>query len=420
MNIKKFSTFVVSLLIATQLNAKTVSLNDISNMPASIEKDFYIWTFISNPNTTIDDANSAISQIYNVNSLISKAYSAKTGNTIKQGIKCTTPDCVPPPPSKSTQDAKKYFSAGIKAVILNDLENAKNYFAYSKQLADRAFAKDQATFWLYLVTKDKTYLNELTNSKDINMYTLVANDIAGNRYPSILHPIYDKDSKDDFDIKDPIQWVRLKERLYKPNANLDDLAKEYETTETLAHNTFIKAYASGYTENYFPLPYRQQMENMSLSRQALIYSIARQESRFIPASISRSYALGMMQMMPFLVKHIANEKGEPVELDKMFDPQYAISYADYHLNWLNRTLQHPLFVAYAYNAGIGYTRNLLRKPEMFKSGEFEPYLSMERMENVEAREYGKKVLTNYVIYSNLLGKATRMQPMLNQLIQTEE
>ncbi len=417
MNIKKLLTIFAFLLIASQLNAKTVSLNDIANMPASIEKDFYIWKFISNSDTTIDDANIAISQVYNVNGSISKAYSVKTGSTIKQGIKCTTPDCVPPPPSKTTQEAKKYFGAGIKAVIANDLENAKNYFAYTKQLADRPFAKDQATFWLFLVTKDQNYINELILSKDINIYSLVANDMTGNKYPSILNPIYNQNSKNDFDIKDPIQWVRLKEKLYKPNADLNALAKEYETTDTLAHNTFIKAYASGYAENYFPLPYRQQMENMPLARQALIYSIARQESRFVPASISRAYALGMMQIMPFLVKHIASEKGEELELDKMFDPQYAISYADHHLNWLNRTVQHPLFVAYAYNAGIGYTRGLLKKPEMFRSGEFEPYLSMERMENAEAREYGKKVLTNYVIYSNLLGQPTRMQSMLNQLIE---
>jgi len=415
LNIKKISTILCCLLIASQLNAKTVLLNDLADMPASIEKDFYIWKFISNPDTTIDDVNIAVSQVYNVNSSISKAYSAKTGNTIKHGIKCTTPDCVPPPPSKTTQEAKKYFGAGIKAVIANDLENAKNYFAYTKQLADKQFAKDQATFWLYLVTKDQNYINELILSKDINIYSLVANDITGRNYPNVLSPTYEKSSKEGFDIKDPIHWVRLKEKLYKPNADLGSLAKEYETTETLAHNTFIKAYASGYTENYFPLPYRKQMENMPLQRQALIYSIARQESRFVPASISRAYALGMMQIMPFLVKHIASEKGEELDLDKMFDPEYAISYADHHLNYLNRTLQHPLFVAYAYNAGIGYTRNLLRKPEMFRGGEFEPYLSMERMENVEAREYGKKVLTNYVIYNNRLGIPTRMQSMLNQL-----
>jgi len=41
------------------------------------------------------------------------------------------------------------------------------------------------------------------------------------------------------------------------------------------------------------------MRDYSTDRKALMLAIARQESKFIPASISRSFALGMMQFMPF-------------------------------------------------------------------------------------------------------------------------
>jgi soluble lytic murein transglycosylase len=40
---------------------------------------------------------------------------------------------------------------------------------------------------------------------------------------------------------------------------------------------------------------------------------------------------------------------------------------------------------------------------------------METMKNVEAREYGKKVLANYVIYLNKLGVVTRLFPLLQVL-----
>jgi soluble lytic murein transglycosylase len=40
---------------------------------------------------------------------------------------------------------------------------------------------------------------------------------------------------------------------------------------------------------------------------------------------------------------------------------------------------------------------------------------MEKMTNIEAREYGKRVLTNYVIYMNKLGKPTRLLPYIEQL-----
>jgi soluble lytic murein transglycosylase len=40
---------------------------------------------------------------------------------------------------------------------------------------------------------------------------------------------------------------------------------------------------------------------------------------------------------------------------------------------------------------------------------------MELMKNNEAREYGKKVLSNYVIYLNKLGVSTHITPLIMQL-----
>jgi soluble lytic murein transglycosylase len=157
------------------------------------------------------------------------------------------------------------------------------------------------------------------------------------------------------------------------------------------------------------------MRRFSKKRQALIYATARQESRFVPASVSPSFALGKMQFMPFLIDHVAKQKGENIDYDDIFNPRKAIEYADYHLDYLNKWLYHPLFVAYAYNGGIGFTKRLIKNRKYFRKGSFEPYLSMEKITNVEAREYGKKVLTNYVIYLNKLGKPTRLLPFIKQL-----
>ena len=63
------------------------------------------------------------------------------------------------------------------------------------------------------------------------------------------------------------------------------------------------------------------MRKFSKERQALIYAIARQESRFVPASVSRSFALGMMQFMPFLIRHVAKEKGQRIDYDDIFKPE---------------------------------------------------------------------------------------------------
>jgi soluble lytic murein transglycosylase len=123
----------------------------------------------------------------------------------------------------------------------------------------------------------------------------------------------------------------------------------------------------------------------------------------------------MMQIMPFLIKHLAKERKEKLDLDQMFDPYVAISYANQHLNYLNKKLYHPLFVAYAYNGGIGFTRRTIRSKHLFKSGKYEPYLSMELIDYEESKKYGKKVLTNYVIYMNILGEKIKITPLLNVL-----
>jgi soluble lytic murein transglycosylase len=104
-----------------------------------------------------------------------------------------------------------------------------------------------------------------------------------------------------------------------------------------------------------------------------------------------------------------------MDLNKIFDPRIAISYANQHMDYLTSWLYHPLFVAYAYNGGIGFTKRRLRTKHLFKKGEYEPYLSMELIDYKESREYAKKVLANYVIYLNLLGVPTKISPLLEVL-----
>ena len=145
-------------------------------------------------------------------------------------------------------------------------------------------------------------------------------------------------------------------------------------------------------------------------------AIARQESRFLPSVVSTSYALGMMQFMPFVARDIAKkEKLETFELEAMFDPRVAYLFANIHLNFLERSLYHPIFIAYAYNGGIGFTRKLLQSGT-FLEGPYEPFRSMELVSYEESRDYGKKVLANYVVYRHLLGEETSISNLFETLL----
>ena len=312
------------------------------------------------------------------------------------------------------------FLLAINAVEFKKPKVALNFLKIARTKSTYQSKFDQVDFWTYLLTKDKKYLKQLLKSHSVNIYTLHARDLLKKPYPNVVTPKLPFKHVTNFDITNPIDWEKIKIEMKKHPEKLGELAKKYKSSETLGVYTYIKEKESHYKIPYFPMPYPLAMWGFSKERTALLYALAKQESRFIPASVSSSYALGMMQIMPFLIKHLAKKRKEKMDLNKMFNPYVAINYANQHLNYLNKWLYHPLFIAYAYNGGIGFTRRILRSSHLFKKGKYEPYLSMELIDYKESREYGKRVLAYFVIYANLLGIQTKVSPLLNSLVHPDQ
>ena len=410
----RFILITLILLLLSPLEAKRFTYWQVHNMPKSVEKDYYIWRFLSQTTTTSTEAKNIIREANHLNKKLRVAYKKRTGTKapkIKQS-RDVTPDHIWKPRSV----AKKHFKHGLALLRQKKAKQAEKHFKIAKDNYAQKHQKDKALFWLYLSTKNTKYLTKLRKSYHPNIYTLMAADTVKGSYPKTITQQIRRKKVPGFDIQNPIDWAKVKEKMKRSSNNsIDHLANKYASQESIGIYTYLKAKASEYKKSYFPMPYRDVMKKMKPQRQALIYAIARQESRFVPASVSRSFALGMMQFMPFLIKDIAKRKRQKMDLNDMFNPYKAIEYADYHLNYLNKYLYHPLFVAYAYNAGIGFTKRHITNRKHFRKGPYEPYMSMETMKNVEAREYGKKVLANYVIYLNKLGVNTRIFPLLKSL-----
>ncbi len=312
------------------------------------------------------------------------------------------------------------FLLAMNAVEFKQLQVAINFLKIARTKTTYQSQFDQIDFWNYLITKDKKYLEQLLKSYDINIYTLRARDILNKPYPKVVTPKLPFIHFEDFDVTNPIDWEKIKIKMKEHPTKLDELANKYKSSETLGIYSYIKEKESNYKIPYYPMPYPLAMWGFSKKRTALLYAIARQESRFVPASVSPSYALGMMQIMPFLIEHLAKERGKKIDLDEIFNPYTAVNYANQHLDYLNKWLYHPLFVAYAYNGGIGFTRRTLRNSHLFRKGAYEPYLSMELIDYRESREYGKKVLANFVLYSNLLGIQTKVSDLLSSLVYPDQ
>ena len=418
MKLKPFLTILLLTYSCIMLDAKTFTYSQVHKMPQSVEKDYYIWRFLSQNTTTATEAKHIIQDANHLNKKLRVAYKKKTGLIAHLKPKAPVSGNSKKAGSwKLKAQANQYFKAAIQSVKQNKLQKAADlFYAAHNKYVDR-WEKDKSLFWLYLLTKDKYYLSQLKKSYHINMYTLLAADLTNSQYPkTIITPTIRKRSVYGIDAQDPIDWAMMKAKMKISSSTvLETMANDCESQATVGMHTYLKAKACNYRKSYFPMPYRSTLKPLSKERQALIYAIARQESRFVPASVSRSFALGMMQFMPFLIKHVAQKKGEHIDYDEIFNPIKAIEYANFHLNYLNKYLYHPLFVAYAYNGGIGFTKRLIEQSSYFREGSFEPYLSMEKMSNVEAREYGKRVLTNYVVYLNKLGKPARLLPYIKTL-----
>lgn len=311
--------------------------------------------------------------------------------------------------------AQTYFFLALNSLRFKETERAGHYLDLAQNKAYFRIDKDKAEFWKYLISKDVKHLEALTHSSDINIYTLYAKerlDIKVNNYFSQLNL---HSTPSEYNIEDPYVWEKLLGTIRDSNEQgLAQLREVLNGQDDEAVNAFIYAKYLKYDVHNYIMPYSEATKELSNDEKAVLYALARQESHFIPSAISRSFALGVMQMMPFLIEALAKQKKEKVSLDEMFDPYKNISYATKHIDYLQKYLYHPLFIAYAYNGGIGFTKRHLMK-DTFLPGSFEPFMSMELMANTESREYGKKVLANYVIYKKILGEEVKITSLFETL-----
>ncbi len=490
---------LVFLIIVATIGINAITLQELKSMPKSIERDFYIWRFLNQPDVTKEQALQVRSMLFHLNSKIINSFYKKTGIKLKKKryrygtnkdikkyrkliltlqkepdfykawINLDTKDKLEvfnlsgregraklnrEIPSKIIQNMSRYWGInefifrvyreklinvekslintrpikgnkinykhlmgiGFGALLYGNRQIAAYYFNAARYKAKDRFHADRAIFWIYMATQNRKFLERLSNSYDYNIYKLIACDFLGKPYPTPakLPPVNKK--RVDFNITDPISWARLKQKIFSKNINLYSLAKQFSAKNTIGHYTYILNKASRDKKQYFPIIYTEYMRGLSIERKALLLALMRQESRYIPASVSRSFALGLMQFMPFLIKDMSRKRGDNIKLEDIFKPSIAISYANEHIDYLQKYLPNPLFIAYAYNAGIGYTRRMLKRTTHFRRfGKYEPYFSLEMIDNDQANEYGKKVLANYVIYRMLLGKPIKITTILKNI-----
>lgn len=316
-----------------------------------------------------------------------------------------------------------FFALGLNELNAGNAKKAADYFLKASN-SKNLFLRDKSLFWVYKLTNNKDILNQLASSHNFNLYSLYASRLL-KKTPNLEiitmnDPIFRGLIKDvsPFDISNPFEWQIISQNIasIKDKEDLLYIAKLFYYENTLPHLIFILNRYFNYSKKFFVMPYGNEID-VDMDTKSLLYAVAKQESQFLPSVVSKSYALGMMQIMPFNVSYFAKNIGVDATKEDMFNPKMALKFGAYYLEHLNKEFKHPLFVSYAYNGGPTFIRNHLKNTKAFsKSNKYDPWLSMEFIPYEESRIYGIKVIANYIIYNEIAGNYIDIDEFLDSTL----
>ncbi len=155
-----------------------------------------------------------------------------------------------------------------------------------------------------------------------------------------------------------------------------------------------------YTLRYL-MPYRDEFAAAGREHQvdqALLFGIARQESRFAAGIVSSAGAVGLMQLMPATARWVARElKRTDYRPSRIAEVATNTDFGAFYFKyWLERLDAQPALAAAAYNAGPG-------RAQAWRTGApLEGAIWVETIPFNETRDYVKKVLANAVYYAREL------------------
>ncbi|SMP10331.1 soluble lytic murein transglycosylase [Desulfurobacterium pacificum] len=142
-------------------------------------------------------------------------------------------------------------------------------------------------------------------------------------------------------------------------------------------------------------------------------AIARQESLFNHLALSRSGAIGLMQIMPLTGRYLAKKLGDTDFFkEKLFIPEVNYRFGSFYIHSLLKKFKSFPLAAAAYNCGPGNLKKALKNYGKIKTKEdliifVDFYLPFK-----ETRDYVKKVSRNLYFYSNLYGTGQEWKSFL--------
>lgn len=313
--------------------------------------------------------------------------------------------------SRMEPSYKREFNLGLSYYALGDYSKALDSFLRSLEYTKDKEERSASYFWAYksafMIDKERAneYLIKASNGN--GFYYAVASAMLGLPVASkaIKVVMEDENLPKTASIIKAIwlagfpEYARLEAFKRIGEMSSSDILALSKLDTHLAIRLAIRKYCYGsvvYSAIAFPKPFWNTVERASNTygiSPALIYAVMRQESLFDTYAISVAGAKGLMQLLDGTAQYMARKEG--VRIKSLFHPEtnilLGVAYLRYLLDMWNGDLVRALA---SYNAGPTRVKNWNSTEDV--------YLFIETVPIAETRNYVKRVLYNYYVYSDLL------------------
>ncbi len=319
------------------------------------------------------------------------------------------------------------FHAGWYALrFLNDPGTADRHFANIGKVAKGAISLSRALYWRGRAAESAR------NGKAAGFYAtaaryntafygqLAAAKVNGSR-PDISYPKPSDQDRNRFERREMLQAIALLEQAeHKWRADLfyRELARRLSSSGELA---LLAVRAEKRGDHYLalrvgkiaaargleigalahPMGAIPASAKISGSGKALAYAIARQESEFRTAAVSRAGARGLLQLLPGTAKDMARKTGLKYSKGRLTkDAGYNAALGSAFLGEQLRRFDGSYILTFAaYNAGPRRAKQWIKKYGDPRNKDLETTIDwIERIPFTETRNYVQRVMENYQVY----------------------
>ena len=158
----------------------------------------------------------------------------------------------------------------------------------------------------------------------------------------------------------------------------------------------------------FGIPPYEALQNSAA--RPVVYAIARQESAFMPAVVSKAGAKGLMQIIDATARHTAAKAGLAFDAARLTsDPAFNAQLGAAHLGELISEQNGSLILTFAaYNAGGGRVKQWIDAYGDPRSPGVDPVDWIERIPFTETRNYVQRVMANVTMYEAIFAEQAKV------------